>query len=75
MNNISNLYPDTMVDEGKNGQQQRLSGSVFSHTFSSHDIYQTETGINDPSSDNVEDMWHGQKIDVFSQFQECQSNK
>ena len=45
-----------MVAEGENKQQRRLSRSVFSHIFSSLDISQTETDIENPSGENVHDM-------------------
>jgi hypothetical protein len=45
-----------MVAEGENRQQRRLSRSVFSQIFSSLDISQTETDIENPYGDNVHDM-------------------
>ena len=42
--------------EGENRQQRRLSRSVFSQIFSSLDISQTRTDIENPYNDNVHDM-------------------
>jgi len=44
------------VAEGENRQQRRLSKSVFSQIFSSLDISQTGTDIENPYGDNVHDM-------------------
>jgi hypothetical protein len=44
------------VAEGENRQQRRLSKSVFSQIFSSFDISQTGTDIENPYGDNVHDM-------------------
>jgi len=44
------------VAEGEHIQQRRLSRSVFSQIFSSLDISQTGTDIENPSSENVHDM-------------------
>jgi len=44
------------VAEGENRQQRRLSKSVFSQIFSSLDISQTGTDIENPYGDNVYDM-------------------
>jgi hypothetical protein len=41
---------------GENCQRRKLSRSVFSKKFSSCDISQTGTDIEDPSDDNVHDM-------------------
>jgi hypothetical protein len=41
------------VAEGENRQQRRLSRSVFSQIFSSLDISQTGTDIENPFGDNV----------------------
>jgi len=42
--------------EGENRQQRRLSRSVFSQIFSSLDISQTGTDIENPYGENVHDM-------------------
>ena len=42
--------------EGRNRQQRRLSRCVFSQIFTSLDISQTGTDIENPSGDNVHDM-------------------
>jgi hypothetical protein len=44
------------VDGGEKCWQLRLFRSVFSHKCSSWDIYQPETNIEDPTSENVQDM-------------------
>jgi hypothetical protein len=44
------------VVEGENRQQRKLSRSIFSHIFSSLDISQTGTDIENPSGDNVHDI-------------------
>jgi hypothetical protein len=44
------------VAEGENRQQRRLSRSVFSLIFSSLDISQMGTDIENPYGDNVHDM-------------------
>ena len=44
------------MDEGENRQERRLSRSVFSQMFSSLDISQMGTDIENPSSENVHDM-------------------
>jgi hypothetical protein len=44
------------VAKGENRQQRRLSKSVFSQIFSSLDISQTRTDIENPSNENVHDM-------------------
>jgi hypothetical protein len=44
------------VAEGRNRQQRRLSRCVFSQIFTSLDISQTGTDIENPSGDNVHDM-------------------
>jgi len=44
------------VAEGENWQQRRLSRSVFSQIFSSLDISQTGTDIENPYGENVHDM-------------------
>jgi hypothetical protein len=44
------------VAEGENRQQRRLSRSVFFQIFSSLDISQTGTDIENPFSDNVHYM-------------------
>jgi len=55
-NNISKLLLDPTVVGRENSRRQRLSRSVFSHKFSSHDISQMGTDIEDPSGENVHDM-------------------
>jgi hypothetical protein len=40
----------------ENSRRQRRSRSVFSHKFSSHDISQTGTDIEDLFDENVHDM-------------------
>ena len=45
-----------MVDGGKNYRRLRLSRSIFSQNFSSWDISQTRTDIEDLSSENIQDM-------------------
>jgi len=45
-----------MVAEGENSRQQRLSRSLFSQKFSSCNISQTGTDIEDPSGETVHDM-------------------
>ena len=42
--------------EGENRQQKRLSRSVFSHIYSSLNISQTGTDIENPYDDNVHNM-------------------
>jgi hypothetical protein len=44
------------VDGGENSWRLRLFRSVFFQKFSSRNISQTETDIEDPSSENVQDM-------------------
>jgi hypothetical protein len=44
------------VTEGENRQQRRLSRSVFSQIFSSLDISQTGTDIENPYGEKVHDM-------------------
>jgi hypothetical protein len=44
------------VTKGENRQQRRLSRSVFSQIFSSLDISQTGTDIENPYGENVHDM-------------------
>jgi len=44
------------VAGGENCRQRKLSRRVFSQKFSSRDISQTGTDIEDPSGDNVHDM-------------------
>jgi hypothetical protein len=44
------------VAEGENRQQRRLSRSIFSQIFSSLDISQTGTDIENPYGENVHDM-------------------
>jgi len=44
------------VAEGERRQQKRLSISVFSQIFSSFNISQTETDIENLSNENVHDM-------------------
>jgi hypothetical protein len=44
------------VAEEGNRQQRRLSRCVFFHIFTSLDISQTGTDIENPSSENVHDM-------------------
>jgi len=44
------------VVEGENRQQRRLSRSVFSQIFSSLNISQTRTDIENPYGENVHDM-------------------
>jgi len=41
---------------GENSQRRRLSRSVFSQKFASHDISQTGTGIENPFGENVYDI-------------------
>ena len=52
------------MDGGKNDQQLRLSKSVFFQKFSSYDISQTETDIEDCSRENVQDM----KENIISKY-------
>ena len=42
--------------EGENKQQRRLSRSIFFQIFSSLDISQTGTNIENPYGENVQDM-------------------
>ena len=44
------------MSEGENSQRRRLSRSLFSQNFSSCNISQTGTDIEDPSSKTVHDM-------------------
>ena len=54
--NISKLQPDLTVAGRENSQRGKLSRSVFSQKFSSGDISQTRTDIENPSSENVHDI-------------------
>ena len=55
-NKISKLLHNPTVAEGRHRQQKRLSRCVFSQIFTSLDISQTGTDIENPSGDNVHDM-------------------